>query len=272
MRLIDTHAHVHAAAFDADRAEVLERAYTAGVRRLINVGYDLASSAASIELARLHRPIYATAGIQPHYASATGPGEVDELRALLAAPKIVALGEIGLDYHHDRAPRSEQRSLFETQLALAAELKLPVVIHSREAHADTVDVLRAVRPTLPIVMHSFSGDWNYAKACLELGAFLSFSGPITFPKAVDLHDIAVRAPSDRILVETDCPYLSPHPLRGRRNEPARVRLVAERLAALRGCTLAEIAATVWHNACGVFALPEQVDDGPLESEMIDGRM
>src|ERR687885_524765 len=261
MRLIDTNAHVHVAAFDEDRAGVLERAYAAGVRRLINVGYDLASSTASIELARLHRPIYATAGIQPHYASATGPSELDELRALLAAPKVVALGEIGLDYHHDRAPRSEQRSLFETQLYLAAELKLPVVIHSREAHVDTVDVLDAVRPALPVVMHSFSGDWDYAKACLELGAFLSFSGPLTFPKAVDLHDVAVRAPSDRILVETDCPYLSPHPLRGKRNEPARVRLVAERLAELRGMSLEELADALWRNACAAFGFPETSGQG-----------
>ncbi len=268
MRLIDTHAHLHASAFDNDRTAALERAYAAGVRRLINVGYDLLSSAASVDLACSHPGIYATVGIQPHYASATGPGQIAELRSLLGAAKVVALGEIGLDYHHDRSPRTEQRSLFEAQLRLAAEWSLPVVIHSREAHADTVDVLRAAAHPYPVVMHSFSGDWPYAEACLEAGAFLSFSGPLTFPKASELHAVAARAPLDRILVETDCPYLSPHPFRGRRNEPARVRIVAEQLAALRGSVLGEIAEAVWRNACFVFRLPEQGEEIVLENELL----
>lgn len=256
MNLIDTHAHVHASAFDADREAVLDRARAAGVARIINVGYDLPSSRASVELARSYGRIYAAAGIQPHYALSTSPEDLDELRELLALPKVVALGEIGLDYHHDRAPRPAQREFFARQLAVAADVGLPVVIHSREAHADTVDVLAEARFSLPIVMHSFSGDWDYASACLELGAYLSFSGPLTFPKSTDMHDVARRAPLDRLLVETDCPYLSPHPLRGKRNEPERVALVAERLASLRGMPFDELADIVWQNACAVFSLPQ----------------
>lgn len=259
MNLIDTHAHVHAAAFDADRAEVFKRARAAGVVRLINVGYDLQSSRVSVELARTQPWVYATAGIQPHYAQSTSAEDLQALRELLAMPKVVALGEIGLDYYHDRAPRSAQREFFAQQLAIAADLALPVVIHSREAHADTVDVLAATRPERPIVMHSFSGDWGYAAACLELGAYLSFSGPLTFPKSTDLHDVAGRAPLDRLLIETDCPYLAPHPFRGKRNEPARVVLVAERLAQLRGMELDALAGVLWRNACTVFGLPERLD-------------
>ena len=256
MRLIDTHAHLQIAAFDADRTEVIERARADGVRRIVNVGFDLPSSAAAIELAHVHDGMYATAGIQPHYAVSTGPDELDHLRQLLAAPGIVALGEIGLDYHHDRAPRPAQIELFETQLRLAAELTLPVVIHSREAHADTVAVLRRAAHRQPVIMHSFSGDWAYARECLELGTYLSFAGPLTFPKATELHDVAVRAPLERVLVETDCPYLTPHPFRGKRNEPARVRLTAERLAALRGLERDDVAEAVWHNACAAFGLAD----------------
>lgn len=134
---------------------------------------------------------------------------------------------------------------------------MPVVIHSREAHADTVAVLRDAAHGPPVVMHSFSGDWHYAEACLAFGAVLSFSGPLTFPRASELHEVAMRAPLERLLVETDCPYLSPHPFRGKRNEPARVRLVAERLAELRGMALEDVANAIWQNACAVFGLPEQ---------------
>ncbi len=257
MYLIDTHVHLHIAAFDADRDAALLRAREAGVRRMINVGYDLPSSRASIALAAEDAEIYATVGIQPHYAAETGPEEMAQLEALLGEPRVVALGEIGLDYHHDRAPRPSQRELFEAQLEVARRKELPVVVHSRDAHADTVSVLRTAQHPRPVVMHSFSGDWAYAEACLALGTFLSFSGPLTFPKAHELHEVAVRAPLERVLVETDCPYLSPHPLRGRRNEPARVRLVAEQLARLRGIPMDELVDVLWDNACRVFGLPQR---------------
>jgi TatD DNase family protein len=253
--LIDSHVHLQAVQFEADREQVLARAHADGVRYLINVGYDLPSSAQSVELAQAHPSIFATAGIQPHHALTTGAEEIAQLRVLLDAPRIVALGEIGLDYYHDRAPRPDQARLFEEQLALAAERRLPVVIHSRDAQDDTVAILSAARHPYPVIMHSFSGDWAYAQSCLAFDAFLSFSGPLTFPRATELHEVAMRAPLDRVLVETDCPYLSPHPFRGKRNEPARVRLVAERWAALRGIPFEEAAAVLWRNTVLAFGLP-----------------
>lgn len=252
MRLIDTHAHVNIDRFEADRPAVLERARAAGVERIIEIGYDLASSRAAIALAHEQPGFAATAGIQPHYAAETGAAELDQLRELLAAPPIVALGEIGLDYYHNRAPRDEQLRLFRAQIALARELELPIVIHSREAQDDTVDVLADAARGMPIVMHAFSGGWEYASACLELGAYLSFAGPLTFPKAAELHDVVRRAPMERMLTETDCPYLSPEPYRGKRNEPARVALVVERIAELRGESVDDIADIVWANAHRVF--------------------
>jgi TatD DNase family protein len=231
---------------------VLERAQASEVARLINIGYDLPSSYASAALAAAHPQIYATAGIQPHYALETSAAHLDEIVDLLHQPKVVALGEIGLDYHHDRAPRDAQHALFQTQLDVAREQSMPVVIHTREAQADTLRILAEAAQGLTIIMHAFSGDWAYATACLDLGAYLSFAGPVTFAKATELHEVAQRAPLDRILVETDCPYLSPHPLRGKRNEPARVRLIAERIAVLRGIPYAEVAQATWTNAHYAF--------------------
>ena len=252
IQFIDTHLHLHLAQFDADREQALARARAARVTRLVEVGYDLESSRAAVALAEADPAIYAVVGIQPHYAADAGADWLAEIGRLAGHPKVVAIGEIGLDYHHDRAPHAAQERLFREQLALARDLDLPVVIHSREAQADTVRILRDAARGQPGVMHSFSGDWAYAEACLEVGFQLSFSGPVTFAKAIDLHEVARRAPLDRILTETDSPYLAPHPLRGKRNEPANVRLIAERLAVLRELDLAELARAVWENACAIF--------------------
>ena len=251
-QLIDTHLHLHLAQFDGDRQQTIERAERAQIERIVEVGYDLVSSHAALELAKEHAGIYAVVGIQPHYAMEAGDDWLAEIRRLAAHEKVVAIGEIGLDYHHDRAPHDAQERLFRAQLALARELTLPVVIHSREAQADTVRILRDAARGQPGVMHSFSGDWAYAEACLEVGFMLSFSGPVTFSKATELHEVARRAPIDRILTETDSPYLAPHPLRGKRNEPANVRLIAERLAALREIELPDLARSVWDNAGRLF--------------------
>ncbi|HYF66385.1 MAG TPA: TatD family hydrolase [Herpetosiphonaceae bacterium] len=250
--LIDTHCHLYSDQFDADRAAALERAGAAGVDRMIAIGYDLPSSRSAIALAQESPLVWATAGIQPHYAQVAGDAEMGELRGLLARPRVVALGEIGLDYYHDRAPHDLQEALFRRQLALARELDLPVVIHSRDAREDTIRILGDAARGQPGVMHSFSGDWEYAEACLEVGFYLSFSGPLTFKKAAELHEVARRAPLDRILIETDAPYLTPHPFRGKRNEPAYVRYVAEALAELRGQPLAAIAAATTANADRLF--------------------
>ncbi len=253
--LIDSHVHLYGPQFNADRPAALARAADAGVARMIAIGYDLPTSEAALALAAAQPNVWATAGIQPHYAETTGDAELARLRALLAQPKIVALGEIGLDYHHDRAPRPLQAALFRTQLDLARELGLPVVIHTREAQADTLAVLAELGQGLQIIFHSFSGDWAFAEAALALGAHLSLSGPVTFPKATELHEVARRAPLDRLLIETDCPYLAPHPHRGKRNEPAYVRLVAEQIARLRDEPLAVIAAATTANAARIFGLP-----------------
>lgn len=260
---IDTHMHLHAVHFDPDRAAVLERATAAGVACMIEIGYDLPSSQAALTLATRHAPIYAVVGIQPNYVHQAPADWLAEVRALAQHPKVVAIGEIGLDYYWNHAPHAQQEAFFLAQLALARELQLPVVIHSRDAQEDTLRVLRAAahglneragQAGLPGVLHSFSGNWDYARACLDLGFLLSFSGPVTFARAHDLHDVARRMPLERMLTETDSPYLSPHPHRGQRNEPARVRLVAERLACLRDMPLPDLAAAVWANAYTVFGI------------------
>jgi len=256
IRLIDTHMHLHVPQFDEDRAAAIEHAMAAGVERMIEIGYDLASSQAAIALAERYPAIFAVVGIQPHYAAVADEMWLAEIGRLATHPKVVAIGEIGLDYYHDRAPHELQERLFRAQLALARDLGKPVVIHSRDAHADTVRILQAAARGQPGVMHSFSGDWQYAEACLEVGFLLSFSGPVTFVKAAELHEVARRAPLDRILTETDSPYLAPHPRRGQRNEPANVQLIARRIAELREIESAELAKAVWENATAVFGLPE----------------
>ena len=260
VRLIDTHAHLHLAQFDGDREQALARAAEAGMARLVEIGYDLDSSRAAVALAEQHPEIYAAVGIQPHYAVEADATWFATIRELAAHPKVVAIGEIGLDYFHDRAPHDAQERLFRRQLALAREVELPVVIHSRAAQNDTVRILHDAARGQPGIMHSFSGDWAYAEACLEVGFMLSFSGPVTFPKATELHEVVRRVPLDRLLTETDSPYLSPHPFRGKRNEPARVRLVAERIAALRDMPLEALAEAVWQNAGCIFNLPADQDD------------
>lgn len=259
LKLIDTHTHLHLAQFDDDRAAVLARAAAIGVGRSIEIGYDRESSRAAVALAEQHTNMYAVVGIQPHYGLEADQRWLDEVRELAQHPKVVAIGEIGLDYHWDRAPHDAQERLFRAQLALARELGLPVVIHSRDAQADTIRILNDAARDQPGVMHSFSGDWAYAEACLDVGFMLSFSGPVTFPKATALHDAARQVPLDRMLTETDCPYLAPHPQRGKRNEPAYVRLVAERLAALRSEPLNQFAAAVWANAERFFRFEEATD-------------
>jgi TatD DNase family protein len=255
--LIDTHAHLHATQFDHDRDAVLERAAQAGVRRIVEIGYDLASSRAALALAEQHPQISAVVGVQPNYAHDLPDNWLDTVRALAEHPRAVAIGEIGLDYYWNAAPPERQEQIFREQLALARDMRLPVVIHSRDAAADTIRVLDDAARGQPGIMHSFSGDWEYAAACLDVGFMLSFSGPVTFKKAADLHDVARRTPLERLLTETDSPYLSPHPMRGKRNEPARVALVTERVATLREMPLPDLAAAVWDNASRIFGLPQQ---------------
>ena len=251
MKLTDSHCHLDDRQFDIDREQVIERALEAGVARMLAIGTgdgppDLE---AAIRLAERYPPVLASVGIHPHDAAKARPADFDHLRAIARHPKVVAVGEIGLDYHYNFSPPERQREVFLEQLRLAAELGKPVVIHTREAWDDTIALLErhAVAAGLRAVMHCFSGGPEEARRALELGFFLSFAGIVTFPKAAQVREAARLVPLSRLLVETDAPYLAPSPHRGKRNEPAWVLETARKLAELRGEPLELLAAETSRN-------------------------
>lgn len=256
MTLVDSHCHLDGKAFDADREQVIARARAAGVEHMVAIGSgdgppDLE---AGIRLAEQYSFIYATAGVHPHDAAKAVPSTWTELAALSAHPKVVAIGEIGLDYHYGFSPREAQRDAFVRQLELARESGLPVVIHTREAWQDTVSLIREhyAGPERGGIFHCFSGGPREAEEALALGFHLSFSGIITFPKAEDLREALRLTPLDRLLVETDSPYLAPAPHRGKRNEPAFVVETARKAAEVKGMSVEEIAAATtdnWKRLC-----------------------
>jgi len=252
MHVIDSHAHLDSRKFDGDREAVVERAREAGVIAILNVGGDLASSRAAVALAERCDFVYAAVGVHPHDARTVTPAVLDELRALSRHPKVVAIGEIGLDYYRDLSPRPVQRRVFADQLALAAELGLPVVVHSREALDDVIAGLRGWEGAG--VLHSYSGGPERLEEVLELGVSIGISGPVTFPKAERLRAVAAAVPLERLLVETDCPYLTPVPYRGRRNEPAHVRYVAQAVARARGMEAEPLARATADNARRLFGM------------------
>ena len=252
MRLIDSHAHLDASRFDDDRETVIERAREAGLVAILSVGADLASSRAAVALAETYDFVHAAVGVHPHDANTVTPAVLDELRVLAQRPKVVAVGEIGLDYYRDLSPRSVQRQAFAEQLALAAELDLPIVVHSREAHDDVLSMLAGWAGSG--VLHSYSAGLERLEEVLGMGFCVGISGPVTFPKAERLQAVAAAAPLDRLLVETDCPYLTPVPYRGRRNEPAYVRYVAEAVASARGMPAEAVAQVTADNACRLFGI------------------
>jgi TatD DNase family protein len=236
--LIDSHCHLDSTEFDADRDETIQRALAAGVEHMLNIGTgngppDLE---AGVRLADKYPAFFATVGIHPHDAAKAGPGDYRRIADLLAHPKVIAVGEIGLDYHYDFAPREAQKSAFIEQMSIAAPAGKPIVIHTREAWQDTVALLEKYWTPHGIggIMHCFSGGPEEAQRALELGFYLSFGGILTFPKAAQVHAAAKAAPRDRILLETDAPYLAPVPKRGKRNEPALMVHTARKLADLRG--------------------------------------
>ncbi len=238
MKLVDSHCHLDSEQFNADRDATIQRALDAGVDHMVAIGTgdgppDLE---AGIRMAEKYAPFYATVGVHPHDAAKAVPATYKELRELLRHPKVVALGEIGLDYHYDFSPRDVQKAAFIEQLAIAAEAAKPIVIHTREAWDDTFALLEEHwRPTgLGGIMHCFSGNPGQAQRALDLNFHLSFGGVVTYPKAVDVQDSAKLTPLDRMLVETDAPYLAPVPKRGKRNEPSFMLETVRRLAALRG--------------------------------------
>jgi TatD DNase family protein len=248
--VIDTHAHLDAC---ADRPSALiRRARSVGVEQIVTVGTGIDSCRAALELADRHEEVFAALGIDPHQAGDAEANRVDELRDLAEHDRAVAVGETGLDYFRDRAPRDRQRRLFEAQLELAAELGKPVVIHTRDADADTAAVLAGFDGT--VVMHCFSSP-GLLETVLERGYYVSFAGNVTYPKASDLRAAAAQVPNERILVETDSPYLAPQARRGRPNEPANVVLTLEELAKVRGVDPADLGAQITGNAAAAFSLP-----------------
>ncbi len=291
--LTDSHAHWYDSGFDADREQMIERALAAGVGRVINIGCDLASSELVCKLADEYEFVYAAVGLHPdglgcidilglptdtpapeisRFLAGKSEAEMQDfilsctdsavierclrpIRALADQKKVVAIGEIGLDYHWNTYPQTVQQEYFRQQLLLAKECDLPVIIHNRDAHQDLLRiVIEEGLGHAGGVMHCYSGSWEMAKKYLDLGFYISFAGPVTFTNARKLAEVARNVPPERMLIETDCPYLAPHPNRGKRNESAYVRLVAEKLAELKKMTLSEVAVQTTENAAALFRI------------------
>ena len=256
LQFFDTHAHLCSSQFDDDRALVLQRMRGAGVMRHLEIAYSLESARRVVDFAAATAQCWAVVGVQPNHPEDTlQPDWIAQLRQIAQHPKVVAIGEIGFDHFHNKAPVDVQEQIFRQQITLAAELKLPIVIHSRDAHADTLRVLRDVRHPYGIVMHSFAGDLAYARECIAVGCTLSLSGPITFRNNQAMQLVVQQLDLAHLMIETDSPYLAPHPYRGKRNEPTYVVQVAQQIALLHECSLDHIAQQTWQNACRVFGLP-----------------
>ncbi|MFH1355248.1 MAG: TatD family hydrolase [Candidatus Omnitrophota bacterium] len=251
--LIDTHCHLDFPEFDKDREDVIRRCKAQGIDYLVNIGSSLKGSKDSIELARRYDFIYATVGLHPHEADRANQEIQNTLSDLAKQNKVVAIGEIGLDYFKNYSKPENQRPLFKLQLKLAKNLNLPVVIHSRQAQNDILEILREDMPVKAVV-HCFSGDENFLNQCLDLGLFISFTCNITYIKADSLRSLVRLVPIDRLMLETDAPFLSPEEYRGRRNEPIYVKLLADKIASIKGVSFEEVAKATTENAKNFFGL------------------
>lgn len=255
--LIDTHAHLDMPEFKDDLPEVLSRARDEGVLQIITVGIDPGSSRSAAALAAGYSEVFAGVGCHPHSAGQVGPDQLREILRLSSAPKVVAWGEIGLDFFRGYAPREDQLRIFSSQLEMAREVGLPVVIHDRDAHGEVLSALKRMgKSERPGVIHCFSGDYALAMDLLALGYYISIPGTVTYKHAAVTREVAARIPLDRLLVETDCPFLAPVPRRGKRNEPAYVRYTAEAIAGLRGLSHQVFGEATSRNAKFLFSLPE----------------
>jgi TatD DNase family protein len=258
---VDSHAHIDGPEFDEDRDEVIQRARAAGVSAILNIGTGDPHSGAferAVGLAGTHQDVYAAIGVHPHDARLFDDSAQQRITSLIGqSPRVIAWGEIGLDFHYDNSPRDVQMAVFRRQLQLARDLKLPVIIHTREAEEETFEILKShwAGSELPGVMHCFSGSLQLAQQAVALGFYISFSGIITFKKAEELRAVAKQVPLDRLLIETDCPFLAPVPFRGKRNEPAYVVEVARCLSDIHGTTVDKIGETTTDNFWRVFSLP-----------------
>nr|WP_307756932.1 TatD family hydrolase [uncultured Christensenella sp.] len=251
MMLFDTHAHLLDERFDEDREELIGRLPLEGVEYVVEASSDLADSIRAAALAKEHRMIYSAVGVHPHSAGEWDQKIAVALRSLAKEEKVVAIGEIGLDYHYDFSPRETQKKAFEQQVELALEVNLPIVVHSREATADTLEILRKF-PQVRGELHCFSGSAETARELVKMGFYIAFGGALTFKNARKTLEAAQAVPMERLLIETDCPYMTPVPFRGKRNEPAYVRYVAQRLAEVKNVDEAEIARVTMKNAKRFF--------------------
>jgi TatD DNase family protein len=260
--LIDSHAHIDLSNFDRDREQVFARARQGGVRAIINVGLDLDSSRASLKMAKQYDDVFSTVGFHPHEADKMKDDDLKALAELAKDERVVAVGEIGLDFYRDLSARKSQTEAFEKQLDLAIELGLPVVVHCRDAHREVFKILSAwVKSTLSVgrlrrgVIHCFSGDIDMAQQYLEIGFSISLAGSVTYPSAGELVQVAREIPLDRLLLETDAPFMAPQAYRGKRNEPAYVALIAEKVAQVRGVRREVVAEAAAKNTISLFKLP-----------------
>ena len=252
--ITDTHMHLDHAKFDHDREDVIRRAREAGVSRMINVGFNRQTIRTTLALAEAYDFIDAVIGWHPQDAVHMTAEDLDYIEHVARMhPKVVALGEMGLDYYWDTSPRDVQQRVFREQIRLARKLGMPIVIHNRDAHGDIVDILRQEKAyDIGGVMHCFSGSWETAQLCLDMNFYISFGGPVTYKNAKQPKEVLGKVPMDRLLVETDAPFLTPHPHRGKRNETGYVRLVAEAAAEIKGLSLEEFAAQTTKNAASIF--------------------
>ncbi len=253
--LFDTHAHLNDARFDEDRDTIIQNCLSQNVGLILNIGCCLKSSRESIELAKKYPQIYATVGVHPHDAKELNEAELNNLRALAGEDKVCAIGEIGLDYYYDNSPRDVQRYWFERQLAFAVEANMPVVIHNRDAHKDCLDILRKFDLSKNSgTLHCFSGSVEIAREILKMGLYISVGGALTFKNANRINDVVREVPLERLLIETDCPYLSPEPFRGKRNDPSKTIYVAQKIAEIKGMDVDDVVKQTMKNGCELFKI------------------
>lgn len=253
--LFETHAHLNAKEFDEDRAEVIARARENGVDTIVNIGFNAETIPTCMELADNYDFIYAVVGWHPQDAKDMTDEHLEWIEELSRHPKVVGLGEMGLDYYWDTSPRDVQAEVFRKQIRLARKLDMPIIIHNRDAHQDVISILKEEKAAdVGGIMHCFSGSWETAKLALDMNFYISFGGPLTFKNAKQPKEVATKVPLDRLLIETDCPYLTPHPFRGKRNESGYVRYVCEEMARLHGLSYEEMASITSENARRLFRL------------------
>jgi len=253
MELVDTHAHLDFPRFDKDRKEVIKRAIDGGVKIIVNIGSSMTSSRNSVELSRRYNEIYSVVGIHPHNADSFNLNVSKKLKSLSENKKVVAIGEIGLDFHYDNSPREKQKQAFRAQLRLAKSLDLPVVIHTRDADEETLEILKEENADkIGGIMHCFASDKKMAREILDLGFYIAFGGLITFKNLNNLREVVKEVPINKILVETDAPYLTPDPYRGKRNEPLYVKYVVEKIAEIKNLSKEEVDKKTTQNAKKVY--------------------